>query len=131
MDYNSNCKKVTDTIESEGNSMKYHKIRNVEKSVCTAEQKIAYNIAWRIDLSYGSQFRADLENVGNLAIDEAVTKLRDIGLKNYKLSYTYTDKYDIDAIFAALNAGLKKYLLKPFIATRYDEIGEAFPANYL
>ena len=28
--------------------LQYHKIRGVDKSVCTAEQKIAYNMAWRI-----------------------------------------------------------------------------------
>lgn len=28
--------------------MKYHKIPNVEKTVCTAEQKIAYNLARNI-----------------------------------------------------------------------------------
>lgn len=28
--------------------LQYHKIRGVEKAICTAEQKIAYNIAWRI-----------------------------------------------------------------------------------
>ena len=28
--------------------MKYHKIRGVDKSTCTAEQKIAYNMAWYI-----------------------------------------------------------------------------------
>lgn len=28
--------------------LQYHKIRGVDKSVCTAEQKIAYNMASRI-----------------------------------------------------------------------------------
>ena len=111
--------------------MKYHKIRNVEESVCTAEQKIAYNIAWKLDLSYGDEFRKDLERVTTAEIDNAVFKLRDIGLRNYKQSRGYKKLYDIDGIFAALNAGLKNYLVKPFIATRYEQIGEAFPAHYL
>lgn len=36
--------------------MKMHKIRNVDKSVCTAEQKIAYNYAfvWRETLKKDS-----------------------------------------------------------------------------
>lgn len=37
--------------------LQYHKIRGVDKSVCTAEQKIAYNMASRI---YG-----DVENLPN------------------------------------------------------------------
>ncbi len=37
--------------------MKYHKIPNVEKSVCSAEQMIAYNIAFRLHISYADQFK--------------------------------------------------------------------------
>jgi len=39
--------------------MKYHKIRGVDKSTCTAEQKIAYNMAWYIwnDCRYPGLYR--------------------------------------------------------------------------
>lgn len=111
-------------------TMKYHKIRNVEKSVCAAEQKIAYNIAWGINLSWGDEYRAALEDVAAIAASEARTKLRDRGMENWKLSRSFDDRYDLDAIFSSLNAGLKEYLEHPFIATSYDQIGEAFPALY-
>lgn len=110
---------------------RYHKIPKCEKCVCTAEQMIAYNIAWRLNLTYGDEFRAQLPNVSRIAADEAVFKLRDIGIANYKSAYDYSPKYDIDSIFGALTAGLAAYLKKPFIATNYEDIGRAFPAHYL
>ena len=30
--------------------MIYHKIRGIDKNICTAEQKLAYNIAFRISI---------------------------------------------------------------------------------
>ena len=36
--------------------MKYHKIAGVEKAVCTAEQKIAYNLAFRAHIANQSEF---------------------------------------------------------------------------
>ena len=36
--------------------MKYHKIRKIEKTVCAAEQMIAYNIAFRQHISYQHDF---------------------------------------------------------------------------
>ena len=38
--------------------MKYHKIRGVDKAICTAEQMIAYNMAFRIEISMGHEYRA-------------------------------------------------------------------------
>ena len=38
-------------------TLKTRKIRNVPKNVCTAEEKLAYNIAFRIEIGYGDLIR--------------------------------------------------------------------------
>lgn len=111
--------------------MKYHKIRNVEKTICTAEQKIAYNIAFNLHITYQRDFdRVNACNPGGAKAD--CVRLAHDGLNSYQMSYDYKPgKYDEDSIFCALNAGLYGYLCKPFIASNYEQIGKAFPALYL
>ena len=109
--------------------MKYHKIRNVDINTCTAEQKIAYNMAFRADLSYGDEFRK-LDTA--MAKSDAAHDIIRHMFAQYRAGYDYkAGRYNEDAIQAALNAGLGKYLEKPFIAADYETIGKAFPANYL
>lgn len=111
--------------------MKYHKIRNVAKETCTAEQMIAYNLAFRVHISYQDDFnRVNAMNPG-VARHEIASLVKE-AIRHYTLAYDYKPgKYDLDAIAAALQAGLYDYLCKPFIATDYSQIGKAFPANYL
>ena len=111
--------------------MKYHKIHNVEKSVCTAEQMIAYNIAFRLHISYADEFKkVNAVNQGEARAD-CVDLARE-GLKWYRMSYSYKPgKYDEDAIFSALLAGLYDYLAEFRIFANYEDIGIAFPAHYL
>lgn len=110
--------------------MRYHKIPNVALDVCTAEQKIAYNLAFRCHVSF--QLTWDSFEGMETARSECLHKMIDIEMKNYKCAYTYKPgKYDEDAIFCALNAGLCNYMDHPFIANNYETIGKAFPANYL
>lgn len=106
--------------------MKTRKIRNVAKEVCTAEQKIAYNMAFRAHISYGDQYKAAYSNVDKSQI---VFKIRDSLIDAFKRDYD-TKAYNLDVIFVALNQGLRNYLEKPFIATDYEEIGKAFPIPY-
>ena len=110
--------------------MKYHKIRGVEKSVCTAEQKIAYNIAFRIHINHGDEFCA-LPTAAAKA--EAASSLIHmyIGFFREDQERKNSKRFDIDAIFSALNAGLSDYLENHFIACDYASIGMAFPAHYL
>ena len=108
--------------------MKYHKIRGVEKTVCTAEQKIAYNCAFLIfeDCRYNWLGNTDkarwvLEYHEHNAISEQLERLKEKGCK-----------YDIDAIQCALNAGLHDYIFgTEHVLNSYEDIGKAFPANYL
>lgn len=111
--------------------MKYHKIPNVDKSICTAEQKVAYNIATRLDF-----LREDFKQLNTINPGEAkrsCTKLAEYGMWLYRQAYSYKPgKYNEDAIFSALLAGIYDYMTgHKFIATSYDEIGKAFPALYL
>ena len=111
--------------------MKYHKIPNVEKSVCTAEQKIAYNIAFQLYISYADQFKK-VNAVNSGAARADCDDLARKGLEWYKMAYSYKPgKYDEDAIFSALLAGLYDYLSDSHIFTNYEDIGRAFPAHYL
>lgn len=111
--------------------MKYHKIPNVDKSICTAEQMIAYNIAFRLHISYADQFgKVNAVNSGRARADCADLAME--GLKHYRMSYPYKPgKYDEDAIFSALLAGLYDYLSDFHIFSSYEDIGRAFPAHYL
>lgn len=108
--------------------MKYHKIRNVPMSICTAEQKIAYNLAF----SYGSNFKKEFDRMPmQLQKSDVVFTAIHFCLKIWG-NNEKANKYNIDAIQCALNAGMEDYLKNncPILAS-YEEIGKAFPANYL
>lgn len=108
--------------------MNYHKIKHIDKDVCTCEQVIAYKLAIRLNDVYGDNFRKlDYE----IARCEAIDSMLDIALQWYINSYTYSSKYDTDAVICALRAGLYTYLTSPFIAVNYTAIGSTFPALYL
>lgn len=111
--------------------MKYHKIPNVDKSICTAEQKVAYNIATRLDF-----LRDDFNQLNAINPGEAknsCARLAEYGMRLYRQAYSYKpDKYNEDAIFSALLAGIYDYMTgRKFIATSYESVGKAFPALYL
>lgn len=110
--------------------MTYHKIRGVDKSTCTAEQKIAYNMAWRIRMD--CRYSLDAPDVSGWPASHLAAVLAN-AIRAYTTQYMEQGgKYDVDAIFCALNAGLKSYILgKYHILTSYQEIGKAFPALYM
>lgn len=117
--------------------MQYHKIRNVEKSICTAEQMIAYNIASdyiKSDFEYLFEKVKKQYPQLELEAEEIITScgmdLIHKWISYYKKHYSNT-KYNIDAIQCCLNAGLREYLLHPQIFTSYEAVGKAFPAHYL
>ena len=97
--------------------MKYHKIRNVPLTVCTAEQKLAYNIAFA---------NSDWVKRSKLGWREEISRIcsRMQNDPEYK-------RFDIDAVKSALFAGFENYMYYPFIATSYEQISKAFPAHYL
>ena len=111
--------------------MALHPIPKIPKAVCTAEQKIAYNLAFRdYDLYLNEYKRLPMAFQKAELINYAVHKM----IEAYKNSFGHTPgKYDIDGIFCALNFGFESYLKSDrHIFTSYSEIGEMFPiSNYL
>lgn len=108
-----------------------HKIRNIPRDVCTAEQKIAYNLAFGCHISYQSEFDRVKAAGSAAAISEGVSRMIFQALRDYQNAYTYTPgKYDLDAISHALHCGLLQYMNRPRIFTSYADIGNAFPILY-
>lgn len=109
--------------------MKYHKIYNVPMETCTAEQKIAYNLAFANGDIFKKKYHAmPMQFQKSTIVQEAVN----FCIKCWKNSRNFTEKYDIDCIFCALNAGMEKYIENNCpIYSSYESIGKAFPALYL
>lgn len=108
-------------------AIKYHKIPKVDKAVCTAEQKIAYNFAF-----------ADCDCLLRLVEDGKIRNAAEAVNTIFRLHdmETICSKYDIDGVFSALMAGIEQYMKNyaarhDFLFTSYEEIGKAFPALYL
>ena len=108
--------------------VKTHKIYGVPKDICTAEQKIAYNLTF----SYHDLFKAEFLSLPTEAAkSKAIADMRDTWLNWYRNAYAYKPgKYNEDAIFIALNNGIRRYMENPFIASNYEIIGEVFAIPY-
>ena len=96
--------------------MTFRKIPNVEKDICTAEQKIAYNFALRYRDFDGQKELFDL-----LRVVAAEIK------RNEKMM----QRYDIDSIIHCLRNGYIDYRKNyPAILTDYETIGKIFYSLY-
>ena len=106
--------------------LKCKKIRGVDKSVCTAEQKIAYNYACRYANIGKKILNADAPEFvkadGYFQVEKLV--LNDIK-SNEALC-----KYNIDAIIISFRQGFRNYCKNPFIALSYASIGNCFKIPY-
>ena len=105
--------------------MKTHKIRGIEKTTCTAEQMIAYNIAFRT-LSYGRRLLRDY--MPDFCRDEMLKTIRR-ELDTIPERFSRMNK---DAIFCAFNAGIMDYLKadNSGICWSYEDVGKSFPLLY-
>ena len=114
--------------------MEYHKIPGIALEVCTAEQKIAYNLAFRAHITFADEWKKARETSG-ICKHDFLHQIIDFQMKQWRTSLPTmgkaAQKYDTDAIRCCLNMGLSDYLDHMFIATEYDQIGKAFPAAYL
>ena len=113
-----------------GVKMQYHKIRGVEKSVCTAEQKIAYNLAHAYAYEYRQTWKKDKDKYMRFQQSEFIYEAVCWCYKMWKTCRGY-DKYNADAIESALRAGMENYFNGNAILCSYEEIGRTFPALYL
>ena len=107
--------------------MKLHKIRNVNLEECSKEQKIAANLAWCAHSWYSCYRELTVE----FQKSNAIADIRDDMIKHFKEHYSIKG-LDMDAVFVALNQGLKTYMDRPSakIYADYAEIGRDFPIPY-
>ena len=111
--------------------MKLHKIPGVEKDVCTCEQKLAYNLAFRIHMSYSDEWqnaKAQGKAARELLLEDLVRRAM-LGYDSYNDVTGTGKRYTREAVKTALAAGLEKYLDRFFIADSYEHIGQAFPVE--
>lgn len=107
--------------------MKAGKIQRVDKSICTAEQKIAYNYAF----SWHSILRKLYCNSELTAIQKSEL-LQDIvnsilaSMKENEID----KKYNVDLIIHCFRNGVEKYANGFEVLSSYEQIGKAFPSNY-
>ena len=106
--------------------MKMHKIRNIDKSVCTAEQKIAYNYAfmWRKTLKKIHDSDA-MQVVKHQAYQDVINSVIR-GIKEQSID----KRYNIDAIVHCFRNGIENYINGYSILTSYEEIGKTFSCLY-
>lgn len=106
--------------------MKCRKIRGIDKSICTAEQKIAYNYAFM----WVSAGKTILKMYGSeLAKSEGFHDIENLVLKDL-LRNPDMAKYNHDAIIVAFRQGFRNYCENWFIATDYERIGKVFHIPY-
>lgn len=91
--------------------LQYHKIRGVDKSVCTAEQKIAYNMASRIygDIRFAKAWQQyDSGKVPAFLQNDWESKAIREYFTTWQRDYNKASAhYNEDAIFSALRDGLE------------------------
>lgn len=108
--------------------LKCKKIKNVEKSICTAEQKIAYNYAFQW-YSYGKSVFTD-KNITEVNKSASLQYVIDCVIDSIKRN-EIDKKYNIDAIIISFRQGFRKYCTENFfIANNYEKIGECFCIPY-
>ena len=106
--------------------MKCKKIRCIEKSICTCEQKIAYNyaVAWA-----GTYIRSTVSMTSELEKNMVLQDIIDIIIRDIK-SKKEMEKYNIDAIIVAFRNGFIQYCEYIYIPFHYIEIGNVFKIPY-
>ena len=110
---------------------KCRKIRNVPKTVCTCEQKIAYNFAFMWSVNCGEKFLDP--NIPEFVKAEGFDNIMKVVLNSITNGYDAEkfQKYNIDAIIVAFRQGFRKLCESPKgMCTSYEEIGEMFSIPY-
>lgn len=102
--------------------MKFHKVRGIDKSVCTAEQKIAYN--------YASSY-SDIVIKSGMKVQDFLKLV----LNNIERDHSdFKKKYNVDGIIYCLEQGIINYCEScksgHSILWEYKEIGKMFPSLY-
>lgn len=106
--------------------IKCRKIRNVEKSICTCEQKIAYNYAFSYVEVGKKLFNSDIAESGKAHGMHDIESMVLAGIKRNGID----KEYNVDAIMIAFRNGFRNYCEKFFIASDYETIGKCFKIPY-
>lgn len=113
--------------------LKCKKINGVEKNICTAEQKIAYNYAFSYHNIYSVRIKEYIKKYGfeptEISKNELYFEIENIVIKDIK-NRDDMKKYNIDAIIIAFRNGFVNYCNDFFIATDYEMIGKCFIIPY-
>lgn len=107
-------------------TLRCKKIYDIDKNICTCEQKIAYNYAFSWSDKGKQILNADTPEFVKA---EAIESIIDFVKKDIA-SRDDMKKYNHDAIIIAFRQGFKKYCKNWFIAADYESIGKAFPIPY-
>lgn len=109
-------------------TMNVKKIKCIEKNVCFAEQKIAYNYAfqWHETLKniYYSNYAKFIKSKEyQKIIDSIIASIKNNGIDK---------KYNIDAIIHCFRNGIENYITfnKSGILINYNDIGKIFTCSY-
>lgn len=106
---------------------KAHKIKNVSKSVCTAEQKIACNYADLYEIFAEKINNSDLPEFVKCDAENDVIKMLMKSIKENGIA----DKYNVDIIIVAFRRGFRKWQKVRFSERfSYEKIGEIFDFPY-
>lgn len=98
--------------------MKFHKIKGIDKNICTCEQKIAYNFAFA---DYEWAMHSDME----------LQEYLDNVTQRIKNNTDIMKKYDIDAIIHCLRQGFINFCkAECHILSSYEDIGKMFSPLY-
>lgn len=108
--------------------MKVKKIKGIEKNVCFAEQKIAYNYAFK-----WHEIMKKIYNSNNSQFIKSEEYQKIIDSIINSITYNGIDKkYNIDAIIHCFRNGIEKYITynTSGILTSYNDIGNIFTCSY-
>lgn len=114
-----------------GVKLKYHKIRGVDKTVCTVEQLIAYKFAFAHCSDYRNTWRKSADQYARFQQVEFIAEAVAWCMRMISYCPEITGKYNIDAIQSALYAGMENYFNGNSVLWSYEEVGKTFPAYYL
>lgn len=106
--------------------MRMHKIHGVDKNICTAEQKIAYNYAFSHRNWLEKIYKSDSTEVVK---SEAYQDVISLVIKCLKDNGT-DKRYNIDAIIHCFRNGIENYMKQYSILNSYKEIGKTFVCLY-
>ena len=105
--------------------MNCKKIRNIEKHVCTCEQKIAYNFAFMYYDMGKKLFESCHTGIVKSDCFESI-----INLVLSSLQRKEFERYNKDSIIVAFRQGFETYCKNFFIGSNYEQIGKCFTIPY-